>query len=181
MWTPLAPVASFTRQKSLALPTRWQALAVRDNGVGGARGTRVAELDASAEAVGDGGKEGLARAGGHLPSHRPTLKLAQLCWAAGIVRLHAEPTQGFAALLDCALNLGPETVAGQGAGLDAIEPDRSRMADLGLERKRLLANEESVADRSVPLPLRELLEQVGRHLPAVGRLGDREAHALEFA
>ena len=55
------------------------------------------------------------------------------------------------------------------------------MADLGLDRKRLLANEESVADGSVPLPLRELLDQVGRDLPAVGRLGGRDAHALELA
>ncbi len=55
------------------------------------------------------------------------------------------------------------------------------MADLGLERKRLLANEETVTDGGVALPLRELLEQVGRHLPAVGRLGGREAEALELA
>ncbi len=100
-------------------------------------------------------KECLAGVGSHLPSKLPPLDLLELCRAVRVVRLDAEPTQGFAALLDRALHLGTEPVPGQGAGLDAIEPDRSRMADLGLDRKRLLANEESVAELPPPQTLPE--------------------------
>jgi hypothetical protein len=38
---------------------------------------------------------------------------------------------------------------GQGAGFDAIASDRTRMPHLGLERKRLLAKEKSMADGSI--------------------------------
>ena len=107
-----------------------EALAVRDDGVGGAGGPRVAELDASAEGVGDARKEGLAGAGSDLPSELPTLEFAELCRAVRIVRLHAEPTQGFAALLDGALQLRTEAVGSQGLILNSIEPDGTRMADL---------------------------------------------------
>jgi hypothetical protein len=51
-------------------------LAVRDDGVMAARGTRVAELDASAEGVGSSGKEGLAGAGSDLPSEIPLFEFA---------------------------------------------------------------------------------------------------------
>ncbi len=63
---------SFRRAFSTALA----APAVRDDGVGGAGGTRGAELDASAKDVGGAAKESLAAAGNHLPSHRPKLDLA---------------------------------------------------------------------------------------------------------
>jgi hypothetical protein len=54
--------------KSGACAQQDKPLAVRDDGVRGAIGTRVAELDASAKGVGGSGKEGLAGAGSDLPS-----------------------------------------------------------------------------------------------------------------
>jgi hypothetical protein len=138
-------------------------------------------LDASTEGVGGTWKEDLTGAGRDLPSYRPPFDFAQAWGAVRIVRLDVEPTQGLAALRDRALQLGPEPVRSQGASVDSIEPDGTRMADLRLERKRLLAKEESVSDGSVALPLRKLVEQVGRDLPAAGRLGGRESHALELA
>src|ERR1019366_7420550 len=105
----------------------------------------------------------------------------ELCRAVRIVRLHAEPTQGFAALLDGALQLRTEAVGSQGLILNSIEPDGTRMADLGLERKRLLADEQAVTNGQPALPLGERLEQVGQDPPAVGRCGCRQAEALKFA
>jgi hypothetical protein len=68
---------------------------------------------------------------------------------------------------------------GQRLHLEAIEPDRSPVDDLLLERQRLLANDEPVAGRRVACPLGEPFQEVARHLPAPGPMSRHQAQALK--
>jgi hypothetical protein len=158
-----------------------EALAVRNDGVGGARATLVAELDASAERVGNDRHEGLTGADSDVPSDFPPFEFAELGRAVRVIRLHAEPTQSLAPVLDRPLELRPKTVGDQGVRLDSIEPDRASMADLVQERERLLVNNEPMPNGGLALKFRQLLKERGRHLPAAGRLRGHETEALEFA
>jgi hypothetical protein len=126
-----------------------EALAVGDDGVGLTGGPHVAELDASARAVGGAWQERLTRAGGDVTSHRPPLKLTKLRRAVGVVRLYPEPAEGVAALLECAAQLQTEPVGCQGVGTHPIEPDAPRMADLLVQRERLSAKKQSMTDGSL--------------------------------
>src|SRR5258708_30242184 len=93
----------------------------------------------------------------------------------------AEATQCLAALGNGLLHVGPQPPVGQRLGLDAIEPHRSLMDDLLLERQGLLANDEPVARRRVACPLGEPGEEVERHLPARWALRGHEALSLAVA
>jgi hypothetical protein len=75
--------------------------------------------------------------------------------------LDSEPTKGFAAPLHGDLDRGAEAIRGQRVGLDAIEPDRAGMVNLGGDRERLFVNEDPVSMGRRTRPFGELLNQVG--------------------
>jgi hypothetical protein len=102
----------------------------------------------------------LAGPHGHSLSYRHSFYLSELDVPTGIVGGNAEGVQSVAALLQCALELCTEAVGGQGVGRDSIEPDGAGVPDLTLERKRLFAKKNSVANGRFALPLREFLKQV---------------------
>jgi hypothetical protein len=74
-----------------------------------------------------------------------------------------------------------EPVESQRRGVDAIQPDRTGMSDLRLERERLLVHQQPVPGGRVSVSAFEFLEQVGRNRPAVFARRAGEAKAFELA
>ena len=157
-----------------------EPLAIRDDGVGLARGARLADLHASAKVGRGGRKECLAGASGDLGSDPAPFEFADLRCAVRVLGLDAEPAEHFAALGNRTLHLGSQPVGGQAVRPDPVEPNRPRTTNLLPERERLLAQKDAVTNGPAAVLRGEVLEQGGRDPPALRRLPGDEAESLEF-
>jgi hypothetical protein len=156
-----------------------EARPVGHDGVGRIDARGVGKLHSSTKRFGSTREESLP-ACREFFSDRPALDFAKLRGSLRVARRNSERSQSVSALVDMA-QFRAEPIGRQRCLVDSVEPHRTGMPNLRLERERLRANPKTVTGGSFTVSPFELLQQVRRNLPAGRRFGQGEAETLEFA